>query len=378
MLDPIFEWLGRMFSTIGAWIKTTILAILWPFTATIAFYKRSGLLIKLVLGILIIPFVLGYAWFFWHAAWIRGYDIDYPSKYNFTEKLRPAGDQVAPEAGTESTKTCGRSYIVDVTADLLDFNVNQNLWISSNPLYKAGLFWLLEWDQTWFLDNKANFQRGVHEATKRTAIELADVLGRVRGTSAIDPSLDVAKGNVQFDQFTWYFNVFDNQPFGPTTPTPSYFRNARDELIKYNKKLITCEAVFDARADNLLQFLDRIAKDIGSKSAKIKERAEGYNSGWFDTRADDIFMQSKGQLYAYYGILKAARVDFADVIKRRNIKDIWDLMEDHLYRAISLDPFIVSNGQEDGWLMPTHLTTIGFYILRARSNLVEIRSVLDR
>ncbi len=378
MLDPIFEWLGRMFSTIGAWIKATILAILWPFTATIAFYKRSGLMIKLVLGVLIIPFVLGYAWFFWHAAWIRGYDIDYPSKYKFTEKLHPAGDQVAPEAGIKSTKTCGRSYIVDVTADLLDFNVNQNLWISSNPLYKAGLFWLLEWDQTWFLDNKANFQRGVHEATKRTAIELADVLGRVRGTSAIDPNLDVAKGNVQFDQYTWYFNVFDNQPFGPTTPTPSYFRNARDELIKYNKKLIACEAVFDARADNLLQFLDRIAKDIGSKSAKIKERSEGYNSGWFDTRADDIFMQSKGQLYAYYGILKAARVDFADVIKRRNIKDIWDLMEDHLYRAISLDPFIVSNGQEDGWLMPTHLTTIGFYILRARSNLVEIRSVLDR
>ena len=39
---------------------------------------------------------------------------------------------------------------------------------------------------------------------------------------------------------------------------------------------------------------------------------------------------------------------------------------------------IVSNGREDGWLMPTHLTTIGFYILRARSNLVEIRSILDR
>jgi hypothetical protein len=378
VLDPIFEWLGRMFTVIGGWIRAAILAVLWPFTATYAFYKRSGLIIKLLLGVLIIPIVLGYAWFFWHASWIRGYDIDYPSKYNFTERLQPAGEQVAPEAGVETTKTCGRSYIVEVTADLLDFNVDQNLWISSNPLYKAGLFWVLEWDQTWFMDNKANFQRGVHEATKRTAIELADVLGRVRGTSAIDPSLDVAKGNVQFNQFTWYFNVFDNQPFGPTTPTPTYFRNASEELKKYNEKLVRCETIFDARADNLLQFLDRIAKDIGSKSAKIKERSEAYNSGWFDTRADDLFMESKGQLYAYYGILKAARTDFAEVIKTRALDDIWDLMEDHLYRAISLEPFIVSNGREDGWLMPTHLTTIGFYILRARSNLVEIRSVLDR
>nr|WP_316629166.1 hypothetical protein [uncultured Brevundimonas sp.] len=52
------------------------------------------------------------------------------------------------------------------------------------------------------------------------------------------------------------------------------------------------------------QFLDRIAKDIGSSlgcdQGPIAESQ--YNSGWFDTRADDIFMYSKGQLYAYYGI----------------------------------------------------------------------------
>ncbi len=29
-------------------------------------------------------------------------------------------------------------------------------------------------------------------------------------------------------------------------------------------------------------------------------------------------------------------------------------------------------------MMPSHLTALGFYILRVRSNLVEIRSVLDR
>ena len=378
MLDPLFAWLGRMFQAVVGWIKGLIAAILWPFRATYAFYKRSNVVIKLVLGLLIIPFVLGYAWFFWHTAWIRDYDVDYPDKYKFTEALQRAGEQVAPEGGVETTKTCGRSFIVDVTSDLIDFNVNRNLWVSSNPLYKAGLFWALEWDQTWFFDNKANFQRGIHQAASRTAIELADALGRVRGTSEIDPDLKVAKGNVQFDQFTWYFNIFDEQPFGPTTPTPTYFRNAHEKLDAYNKRLEACTATFDARADNLLQFLDRIAKDIGSASAVIKERSERYNSGWFDTRADDIFMYSKGQLYAYYGILKATRADFREVIKSRELTDIWDLMEEHLYRAIALDPFIISNGTEDGWLMPTHLTTLGFYILRARSNLVEIRSVLDR
>lgn len=378
MLDPIFEWLGRMFTALGNWIKAAIRAVIWPFAATYAFYKRSGLIIKLTLGVLVIPFVLGYLWFFWNTAWIRDFDVNYPDRFKFTERLKGAGEQVAPEGGIETTKTCGRSYIVEVTADLLDFNVNRNLWISSNPFYKAGLFWMLSWDQTWFFDNKANFQRGVHQAASRTAIELADALGRVRGTSEIDPDLKVAKGNVQFDQFTWYFNIFDEQPFGPTTPTPTYYRNALKALKRYNERLAACNATFDARADNLLQFLDRVAKDIGSASAVIKDRSEAYNSGWFDTRADDIFWYSKGQLYAYYGIMKATRADFQEMIKSRGLGDIWDLMEDHLYRAISLDPFIVSNGREDGWLMPTHLTTIGFYILRARSNLVEIRSVLDR
>lgn len=378
MLDPLFEWLGRLFRSIVAWLGRTWSLVTYPFRATVAFYRKSGWIVRGVLLILIIPFVLGYAHFIWHALWIRGYDIDYPKQYNFAQRMHAAGEQVSAEGGNSTTKTCGKSAIVEVTADLIDFNVNRNLWMSSNPLYKAGFFWTMSWSQTWFLDNKAAFQRGVHQAASRTAIELADALGRVRGTSKIDQDLRVAKGNIQFDQYTWYFNPFDRQPFGPTTASPTYYRSAINDLKAYNARLQNCNATFDARADNLLQFLDRIAKDIGSQSAVIKERAEQYNSGWFDTRADDIFMIAKGQLYAYYGIVKATRADFREVIKSREIGDIWDRMEEHLRSAIALDPFIISNGREDGWAMPTHLTTIGFYILRARSNLVEIRSVLDR
>ncbi len=378
MLDPIIEWLGQAFRTLMLWIKRMVRLIASPFHAAIAFYRRSGWILRSVLGLLLLPVVFGYLWFVWHALWIRGYDIEYPNKFNFTQRMHAAGEQVSAEGGTQSTRSCGKSSVVEITTDLIDFNVNRNKWISSNPFYKSGLFWTMSWDQTWFLDNKAAFQRGVHQAASRTAIELADALGRVRGTSQIDADLKFAKGNIQFDQYTWYFNPFDRQPFGPTTPTPTYFRNAIDALNKYNERLAACEATFDARADNLLQFLDRIAKDIGSLSAEIKDRAEQYNSGWFDTRADDIFMTAKGQLYAYYGIVKATRADFRGVIKSREIDDIWDRMEEHLHSAIALDPFIISNGREDGWMMPTHLTTIGFYILRARSNLVEIRSVLDR
>ncbi len=379
MLDPVFEWFGQFGQSIMGLFRSLWLLVTSPFRAVVAVYRRSGWILRIVLLGFLIPIVVGYAWLGWHAAWIRGYDVNYPDKFDFTSSLKAtAGDQVSVEGGEESTKTCGRSFVVSVTSELIDLNVNQNNWMSSNPIYKSGFFFLMDWDQTWFMDNKAAFQRGVHQAVTRTAIELADALGRVRGTSQIDPDLKAAKGNVQFNQYTWYFNPFDNQPFGPTTSTPSYFKRAKESMDKYNDRLANCKATFDARGDNLLQFLDRVAKDIGSASAVIKQRAEDYNSGWFDTRADDIFWYAKGQLYAYYGIMKALRVDFADVVKSRKLDDIWDLMDEHLKSAIALDPFIVSNGREDGWMMPTHLTTIGFYILRARSNLVEVRSVLDR
>jgi hypothetical protein len=378
MLDPFFEWMGRLFTALGAAIRGLIRAIVAPFSAAWAAYRRSSTVLRYVIAALILPWIVFYAWFLWHAAWIRDLDIHYADALDQRRPSVAAGEQVAMEGGESTTRTCAPSAIVDATAHIIDFNVNTNQWISSNPFYKAGLFWVVDWDDTYFLDNKAAFQRGAHQAAARTAVELADVLGRVRGTSAIDPDLKIAKGNIQFNQYTWWFNPFDAQPFGPTTPSPTYYRNALDSLHDYNVRLTACEATFDARTDNLLQFLDRIAKDIGSTSATIKDRAEQYDSGWFDGRADDIFMYARGQLYAYYGILRAARADFADVVDKRELDDIWDLMDAHLQSAIALDPTVVSNGKEDGWVMPTHLTTIGFYILRARSNLVEIRSVIDR
>lgn len=378
MLDAIVEWISRLMRMIKVWLAKLGRSIAAPFRATNALFRRSGWIIRVVICAALLPVIFGYGHFIWHSLWIRDYNLDYTDKLRITNFSGNADEQVAVEGGEASSKSCGRSNVVTVIADLIDFNVNRNNWMSSHPLFKAGIFWAVTWDQTWIFDNKAAFQRGVHQAASRTAIELADSLGRTRGTSQIDKDLQGAKGNIQFDQFTWYFNVFDKQPFGPTTRTPVYYRSARKSLLRYNERLANCTATYDARADNLLQFLDRIAKDIGSASATIKDRSEQYNSGWFDTRADDIFWFSKGQLYAYYGILRASRADFADVVKSRGLDDIWDRMDEQLRSAVELDPLIVSNGNEDGLLMPTHLTTLGFYILRVRSNLIEIRSILDR
>lgn len=378
MLDPVIEWIKKLFALILGAIKGIGRAIIAPFIYLYTLYKTSGWILRAILLVLLIPLLITYGWFFWSAMWIRGYDIDYVINYKLDELKTTAGEQVTIEGGSDTTKTCGRSQIARVTADLIDFNVNKNSWISSMPAYKGGFFGY-RWDNTPWLDNKASFQRGVHQALQRTAVELTDTLGRIRGTSEVNKDLQAARSAVQFDEFTWYFNPFDSvRPFGPTTKTPTYYRGAIAQLRSFNADLVKCKATFDARADNLRTLVDRIAKDIGSTSASIKKRSEASNAGWFDFHADNQFMYAKGQLYGYYGILRAAHADFRGIIEKRNLEDIWSNMESQIHSALELEPLIISNGKEDGLMMPTHVTTMGFYVLRVRSNLVEIRSVLDR
>ena len=110
----------------------------------------------------------------------------------------------------------------------------------------------------------------------------------------------------------------------------------------------------------------------------LRERSENFNGGWFDTRADDRFWFAYGQLYGYYGVLTAAGADFDGIITQRGLAPIWAESIKQLRASLRIQPLIISNGKEDGWIMPTHLATLGFYVLRVRSNLVEMRDILAR
>jgi len=365
MIEPDGSIFMRILKGIGR-------VLAWPFVRLWHWYLRANWIVQAVVGVCAVVLVGLYGYFVWVTQVWTNFNPDYVNAYQFEKRDVSAGEQVADTA--TAAKTCGRSAIADVAADLTDFNVNQNAWISSMLLYKLGFFGM-SWDDTPFLDNKASFQRGINQAVRRTTTELADNLGRLRGTSQVDSDLQSARGNMQFDEYTWYFGL---SPFGPKTPTPSYYRSAIKSLRAFNTRLEKCGAVFDARADNLIQFIDRIANDIGSTSAILKDRAENNSAGWLDPRADDRFWFAYGQLYAYYGLLKATHEDFAEVMRTRNLDSLWNQMEQQARGALNIQPFIISNGAEAGWIMPSHLITMGFYILRVRSNLVEISNVLSR
>ncbi len=405
MLDPIVNFFTRIFYLMGRGVGHIVAWVLWPFLALGRWYGAKGWMIKVAVGLVLAGIVALYGHFFYVTQVWTNFDPDYPKRYKFATTASLAGDPVmtgggdtqvatgtdsqasgngtaaadATSTGTKTAQTatppgakCRTSDIVAVTADLIDFNVNQNRWIPSMLTSKLGFFGV-PWKNTPYFDNKAAFQLGINSVMRRTAIQLVDKLGRVRGTSQIDQTLQDARTAMQWDEDAWYVGMR-----GPNTPAPTVYRGAVADLRAFNIRLEKCEASFDARADNLLSFLDDIASEIGSTSDILRGRMEASNAGWFDPRADDRFWFSYGQLYAYYGIFNAARSDFASVVQEKSMNTLWTRMTDQLREALNMQPAMVSNGREASFIFPSHLATMGFYLLRVRSNLVEIRSVLDR
>lgn len=225
------------------------------------------------------------------------------------------------------------------------------------------------------LDNMPNYQMGMVYAVSRFAVELGDYLGRVRGSSAIDPNLDLAAGLLKYDPTTWYWGQGNILPM-PTAE--SRYREAVAALKKYNQAVGAGKATYDKRADNLIAFLDRVAADLGSASAALDQHVSQAGAGYFDTKADDVFYNIKGRLFAYYMILRETGVDFEAVIGQKQAATIWMNMLESLKKAASMDPLIVANGEPGSLFVPSHLSSLGFDLLRARTQIREATDALQK
>ncbi|MCC9621166.1 DUF2333 family protein [Thalassospira sp. MA62] len=258
----------------------------------------------------------------------------------------------------------GGSHAVNTAAALIDREVNQNRWTANDPFFLPGAA----------LDNMPNYQTGIVYALSRFSIELSDQIGRTRGSSQVDSDLDEAAGLLKFRGDKWVFDP--SVSLLPGVTSEQQYRQAIRSLESYNQRLINDTAVFERRADNLQETLNRIANDLGSASALIDDKVE--QPSIFDTTADDVFYATKGRLYAYSLILRDLGTDFEQIINERQIAPAWAEMIQSLQSAAALDPLIVINGSADGILMPNHLAGLGFYLLRARTQIREISNILQR
>lgn len=260
----------------------------------------------------------------------------------------------------------GASRAVAAAAGLIDREVNQHHWVANDPFFYPSVW----------LDNTPNYQQGIVYALSRFAIEMTDQIGRTRGSSEADADLDRAAGLLKYPGNVWIYDI--STSLLPTASSESQYRSARRALLAYNDRLTAGQAVFERRADNLLATIDRIASDLGSASATIDQHLAQTRDAWVDTRVDDVFYGVKGRLYGYYILLREIGDDFEPVLKEKQLGQVWAQMLDSLRQAAVLNPLVVVNGSPDGLYFPSHLAVQGFYLLRARTQLREIGSILLR
>lgn len=258
----------------------------------------------------------------------------------------------------------GSSRAVALAAGLIEREVEQNAWVANDPFFLPG----------WALDNMPNYQQGIVSALSRFAIEMTDQMGRSRGSSRADPDLDKAAGLLKYPGTIWLFDP--STSWAPTASSESQYKAARQALLSYNTRLAQGAAVYDRRADNLLATIERMAADLGSASAVIDQHIEQTGGAWLDFKADDIFYNTKGRIYAYGLLLRELGADFARVIDERDMRTVWDQTVHTFLFAAELQPWVVSNGAADGMLLPNHLLAEGFYLLRARTQLREVANIL--
>ena len=276
----------------------------------------------------------------------------------------PIAHRVEDDMSPAVSPPGGGSQAVALISHLVKRETADHNWTPNDPFFLPG----------WWIDNTPAFQKGILGAVSRFALELRDQLGRSRGSSAIDADLQEAAGKLAIEPERWVIDF--STSWLPTSSSDSFYRDAVKNFDRYNTRISAGEAVYEKRADNLRATLERVASDLGASSAALEQYIGAEAGGILpDFGADDLFYETKGQIYAYTLLLKALRVDFVRVIEDRELTKIYDELLRSLEAAAMLNPTVVTNGAIDG-MIANHLSIQGFYLLRARTQLKEVTNIL--
>jgi hypothetical protein len=260
----------------------------------------------------------------------------------------------------------GGSRAVAMAATLIERETITHRWTANDPFFLPG----------WWLDNMPEFQTGMIEALGRFTTEMMDQIGRNRGSSQADPDLSKAVDLLKSSPDVWLFDFATS--WAPTTSSDAKYRSAAKALRQYNQRLSQGQALFERRGDNLIALLERITSDLGSASAILDRQIIEGSDMFIDRRADNIFYGVKGRLYGYYLILRELGVDYQQLLRDREAFNAWTQMLESLHEASLLNPLIVMNGSTESLFVANHLTTQGFYLLRARTQVREVSEILIR
>lgn len=203
-------------------------------------------------------------------------------------------------------------------------------------------------------DNVNQFQLGVLEVTRRTAVVLAERISRTGSTAAFDPNLENA--------MNWFMIKADRYWF---PSTESKYKAGLEELMVYRDRLVRGEAKFYTRTDNLIPLLMAFEDLMGSCDENLVKHFEDDGSHVSYFSADDYFYYTKGVASAMHSILEAVQHDFATVVESRRGAEVLHHAIESCREAMEIDPILVLNS---GWgsIFANHRANLAAPISHAR------------
>jgi hypothetical protein len=241
-----------------------------------------------------------------------------------------------------------------------------------------------------WLDNIPNWEYGALIQARDLSRALREVHSRSQSQSTEDPDLALAEPRFSFGANSWMLPASESEYRDGLKYLHRYFRRLSDEDAT--------DAQFYARSDNLRHWLASVDNRLGSLSQRLSASVgqrrlnidlAGDESATQSTRTpdelavrtpwskiDDVFFEARGSAWALVHFLRAAEIDFADVLQRKNARVSLQQIIRELERTQDMvwSPVIL-NGTGFG-LWANHSLVMASYISRANAAIVDLRDLL--
>lgn len=270
------------------------------------------------------------------------------------------------------------SALIDVTETLLD----KPGGFLSNDIFPPGVF----------MDNMPSWEYGVLMQVRDLSRAMRESYSRSQSQSQEDIDLSRAEPRFNFSSNSWAVPASESE-----------YRQGIRFVKAYRKRLSDVndpQAQFYARADNLRYWLAVVENRLGSLSQRLSSSVgrprvntdlandpnarqstpsaseQRVKTPW--TKIDNVFFEARGTAWALIHFLKAAEVDFADVLEDKNATvSLRQIIRELEGTQQALFSPMVLNGSGFGPLA-NHSLVMASYISRANAAIIDLRDLLSK
>lgn len=241
-----------------------------------------------------------------------------------------------------------------------------------------------------FMDNMPSWELGALTQVRDLSRSLRQDLSRSQSQSVEDADLKSAEQHFNIDPLSWIVPGAESE-----------YRDGIVALKRYQLRIMDParqDAQFYARADNLREWLGTVDKRLGSLSQRLSasvgevridvDKAGGVaqsteSNEWVAVRTpwlkiDDVFYEARGSCWALIQLLKAAEVDFGDVLDKKNARaSLRQIIRELEGTQETVWSPLILNGTGFGFVA-NHSLVMANYISRADAAIIDLRDLLSR